>query len=157
GIAPADFRGVDAEPVDGWIVLEASPMTCSFTGRDLMFSKGSSWLWTFARLKHGIDRQQAAAEFEVLLRGIDDGPRAAPSTVTRPSVREPTAERRAGDRRLSLWLMGGGLVLLLTACANAAGLMATRAIDRRREFAVRRQLGASRNRIMSQIMTESLV
>lgn len=161
GIAPRDFRGIEAEPVDGWIVLEASPASCSFDGSNLLYSSGDSWMRSIARLRQGITRDQAITEVELLRPAIDDRWRpeesSAPrSAVTLPTVAESTATRMAGDRRIALWLLGGGIALLLIACANVAGVLAIRAIDRQREFAIRAQLGASRARVASQVMAESV-
>src|SRR5690606_2039348 len=72
GIAPANFRGVETEPVDGWVVLEASPASCSFTGTSLLYSSGSSWLRSIARLRPGVTREQALAEVQSLWPSIDD-------------------------------------------------------------------------------------
>ncbi len=157
GIAPKGFRGVEPEAVDAWVLLPAAPDICSFTGRSLLGDSAARWLQTIGRLRDGVTLPQAAAEIESLASPEAQLERALSRGKSLQLEPLHDSRRDSDAERLALWLAGGALVLLVIACANVAGLSSIRAMDRRREIAIRLQLGADRCRIIAQHAAEHVV
>ena len=117
-------------------------------------STTGGWMIPIARLKPGVDAEQAKAELAVLAEHVETSEEYA--AVTRGyglRVLEKEVNRKYGGA-LNLLLGAVGFVLLI-ACVNVASLLLGRAAQRKREFATRAALGGGRGRLIRQLLTES--
>ena len=112
-------------------------------------------LAVFARLKDGASRAQAQAEMDAITANLRA---ASPETESDHRVRvDPYREALVGASERQAWMLfAAAAFVLLIVCANAGGLLLARTAGRRGELAIRSSLGASRGRLIRQLLAESL-
>ena len=109
------------------------------------------------RLRAGVSSEQAATEFRAILQRRDAG-RAAGGTREIAIRIAPLQEAMVGEYRPALRVLTVAAVLVLAiACVNVTGLLLARGIARHRELALRGALGATRGRLIRQLLTENVV
>lgn len=131
----------------------------SFTEQELSVAAAANWQFNMVgRLKPGITAAQAESDAQrVAEETMRNYPAAMASLHIRAAVRSLHEETVSQARQLVHTLFLAIFVVLLIACANLAGLLLVRAIQRRREIAVRRALGAPSGALLRQAIVESLV
>lgn len=152
GVAPRDFLPPSQHLVgsDAWTPMNAATL---LGGREAMTQRGKGIVDITLRLRSGVSRQQAQTTLSAIAAQLH---REYPSTNRAKAVSlSPAADKGkavAGAIILSLVSL-----VLLIACANVAGIRLAQGEARRREFAMRRALGAGRGRMLRQLLAESLL
>ena len=157
GVAEEGFRGPMVLAPDLWAPFMASTLLGST--ESLLTGRQNVWLMAIGRLNPGVGVSQAQAELSTIASQLEQ---AYPEVNRGQGARVAPATLFPGDfqrivNAFMAFLLALALLVLLVAGMNVAGMMLARAAARRREIAVRLAIGASRARLLRQLITESML
>jgi predicted permease len=161
GITPHDFMGTIINVPNVWLPMRLWPLLS--TGTDMLHDRENACCALYGRLAPGVSLRQAQAEMTSLasrLRPLhaphSEGRQPVTITLTPGSHIKPfSMEHDPGLTFAVLLILGAVGLVLLIACANVGSLQLARSAARQREMGVRLSVGASRLRIVRQLLTES--
>jgi predicted permease len=160
GVMGRDFEGISGETMRLWLPLRMRSEMLVVNGpapaaQDWFGQRNFRWLDVYGRLKPARSLAEARAEMTVLLGHLA---RAWPEVGPQADVQvRPARGSRSGFWQALVLTLGATGIVLLIACFNVGNLLLAQAAVRQKEIGVRLCLGASRGRVIRQLLTESLV
>jgi predicted permease len=159
GVAPESFTGMDQYIRPAFFIPAMMAPSLQTSNQDILTNRSKRTFTVKGPLKSGVSIQTASAELAGLAKSLEQiypNTNRAFSAMVRTEL-QTRAEFQQGDVLLVSLLFSVVVVVLLIACANVANLIVGRGRARVREISVRLAIGASRSRLVRQLMAESLL
>ena len=154
GVMPRAFENVLSPKAEVWTLLQYDSSLPSFEGREW-----GRHLRMIGRLKPGVGTEQARSELNTIARTrLPEFPRPPHASLDSGMLLTSLQDQvTRGVKPALISVLGAVVLLLLIACVNVTNLLLARGANRSGEFAMRIALGAGRNRMIRQLLTESLL
>jgi predicted permease len=154
GVAPDGFQGTGVTAADVWVPITTRPAITDESAA-VFENARAAWLMIGARLKPGVSFERGASEVAAIGHALQQGETATPARALRAVPSSLFPGNRGIVAGFMTLLMGMISLVLVVACVNVSGILIAKGITRHREMAVRLSLGATRARLVRQLLAET--